>query len=83
MFQTGRLLTPALSSFSEERENYLVGRFPLRLQRMKKQPPFLEAVAFSDLMPAVAHGYGVGGLGVGVLAFALPPPESTMMRALL
>jgi hypothetical protein len=40
-------------------------------------------IGIFQLLPAVAHGYGVGGLGVGVLVFALPPPESTMMRALL
>ena len=45
----------------------------------KTQPLLLEAVAFSDSI-----FYGVAGLGVGfTFAFALPPPESTMMRALL
>ena len=54
----------------------------------KKQPPFLEAVAFSDLIlsPTVAHGFGVAaGVGAGVGGFGLAwlAEVSTIVRALL
>jgi hypothetical protein len=81
------LLTPALSSFGEERENYFVGRFPGVAAARQHRANFRSAFSAAEARPAIwlysnsrqfvkfvsksFHGFGVAA-GVAVCPESLP-----------